>query len=219
MQRRCAVGQASPTIARLRHRNSRSTRVGTAITCRRAKAFRFYRPYHALSLAPMELQLPLLVSALAFAALLLFRLRPAITTRARASATALDDAKRRIESAKDDDARASALADAGDASIALGRASSAEGYYLRALRTAPCSARIVTRAVTAFARRPRALEHLLWRHLAALPWEDRRRDAIVAALQGLARVYGKRRRFHVRAQALEHAIDALTGTSAKDSFS
>ena len=157
----------------------------------------------------MDWQLPLLVSAIMFAAFLVVRLRPAVTPKARASAAALVEAKRRIESAEDDPARALALADAADACALLGRTTSAVGYYLRALRSDPTSPRVVERAALGLARRPRALEHLMWRHLAAHPWDGERRDASLACLRTLARIYARKRRHDVRAQALEHAVAAL----------
>lgn len=157
----------------------------------------------------MDWQTPLLVSAMIFAAFLIFKMRPAVTPRARASAVALNEAKKRIESAKDDRDRAIALADAADACAFLGRTNGAVGYYLRALRADPSSTQIVERAGTALARRPAALELLMWRHLAAHPWTGEHRAAAVAGLRTLARVYGKRRRYHVRAQAIEHALAAL----------
>jgi hypothetical protein len=49
----------------------------------------------------------------------------------------------------------------------------------------------------------------MWRRLAAHPWTGESRDAALASLRALAGVYGKRRRHHVRAQAIEHALAAL----------
>src|SRR6516225_6729482 len=94
----------------------------------------------------MDWQIPLLISAVVFAAFLVFKMRPAVMPAARASALALDDAKKRIESASDDNTRAAALADAGDACARLGRTNSAVGFYLRALRTSAESVAIVERA-------------------------------------------------------------------------
>jgi len=155
----------------------------------------------------LSYELPLLVSAIVFAGYLVFRMRPALSSSGRASAAALGEAKARIEAAKDDAARALALADAGDACIRLGRGNSAVGFYSRALRMDPRSPALVARAETAFARRPSSLEMLLWRHLAA-PWDDRP-EAARAALEALGRVYGKRRRHHVRADAIRHLIARL----------
>lgn len=164
----------------------------------------------------MDWQIPLLVSAVVFAAFLIFKMRPAVTPGARASAAALDDAKKRIEAAKDDAARAMALADAGDACAKLGRTNGAIGYYLRALRADPRSTQIVERASDRLARRPNALELLMWRHLAAHPWTGEHRETALASLRALARLYGRRRRHHVRAEAIEHALAALdTSTDAK----
>ena len=157
----------------------------------------------------MDWQVPLIVSAVMFAAYLVVRMRPAVTPKARASAAALVDAKKRIEAAKDDRARALALADAADACALLGRTTSATGYYLRALRSDPGSARIVERAASGLARRPSALEHLMWRHLGAHPWDGEMRESSLACLRVRAGIYTKKRRHEVRAQALEHALAAL----------
>ncbi|MBX3260156.1 MAG: hypothetical protein KIS78_20160 [Labilithrix sp.] len=157
----------------------------------------------------MDWQIPLLVSAVTFAAFLIFRVRPAVTPRARATAAALTGAKKRIEEAKDDAARAIALADAADACAALGRTNGAVGYYLRALRSDPRSTRIVERTAAGLARRPGALERLMWRHLAVHSWEGEHRDAALASLRALAGVYAGRRRHRLRAEAIAHALAAL----------
>jgi tetratricopeptide (TPR) repeat protein len=157
----------------------------------------------------MDWQIPLLVSALVFAAFLIFRMRPAVTPSARASVADLGEARKRIEAAKEDADRAIALADAGDACAKLGRTNSAVGFYLRALRSDPRSTTIVERAAVGLARRPSALELLMWRHLAGRPWTGERRGAAIAGLRTLAGVYRKRRRHHARAEAIEHALEAL----------
>ncbi|MBX3204342.1 MAG: hypothetical protein KF764_04700 [Labilithrix sp.] len=157
----------------------------------------------------MDWQIPLLVSAVVFAAFLVFRMRPAVTPRAREKAAALAVATKRIEESKDDAARAIALADAADACAALGRTNSAVGYYLRALRSDPRSTQIVERTAAGLTRRPGALERLMWRHLAAHSWEGEHRDAAHASLRALAAVYAKRRRHRLRAEAIAHALAAL----------
>jgi hypothetical protein len=161
--------------------------------------------------SPVDWQIPLLVSAVVFAAFLIFKMRPAVTPGARATAQALDDAKKRLEAAKDDRARAIALADAGDACAHLGRTNGAVGFYLRALRLGEggASAEIVDRAAAALVRRPAALELLMWKHLAAHPWTGERRSAALAGLRALVNVYKRRRRNQVRAQAIEHALALL----------
>jgi hypothetical protein len=163
----------------------------------------------------MDWQIPLAISAAVFAAYIVFKWRPAMSSGARATAADLEEAKRRIEAATDDEARALALADAGDACARLGRITGATGYYLRALRGGPGSVPIVRRAATALARRPAALETLMWRHLAAQPWAGERRASALAALHVLSEVYGRRHRHHTRKQAIDHALSALEGASAK----
>jgi tetratricopeptide (TPR) repeat protein len=157
----------------------------------------------------VDWQIPLLVSAIAFAAFLVFKMRPAVTPGARAAQGALAEAKRRVEASRDDATRAQALADAADACARLGRTNGAVGFYLRALRSDPSSKDIVQRANAALVRRPRALEDLLWRHLAASPWEEGSREAAMTSLAALADLYGRRPRHRPRARALEHALLAL----------
>jgi hypothetical protein len=160
----------------------------------------------------VDWQIPLLVSAIAFGLFLVFKVRPSIGEGGRESAGALRDAKRRIEEAKDGPGRARALCDAADSSVSLGRWNGAVGFYLRAMREDPHATEIVERAATALARRPRALEKLMWRHLAAEPWTGDGREAALAALRALAAVYGRRPN-QPRARALEHAVAALAGAS------
>jgi hypothetical protein len=157
----------------------------------------------------MDWQIPLVISAAVFAAFIIFKWRPAMTSGARATAADLEEAKRRLEAATDDETRATALADAGDACARLGRVNGATGFYLRALRAGPNSVPIVRRAATALARRPAVLENLMWRHLAVQPWVGERRASALAALHVLSDVYGRRHRHHARKQAIDHALAAL----------
>ncbi len=161
----------------------------------------------------MDWQTPLLVSTVVFAAFLVFKFRPAIGSRSRASAAALKEARRRIEEAGDDAAKARALADAGDACARLGRLNGATGFYLRALRLDPSSAEIVDRARTALERRPLALEKLLWRHLSHEGWKAGGREAALASLRGLAEIYRDRPRTQFRARALENVLAGLVNAS------
>lgn len=161
----------------------------------------------------MDWQLPLLVSAGVFAAFLLWKMRPSFgrpdggTGPARA---ALRAAKARVAEAKSDEARALALCDAGDASAAmLGGATSAVGYYLRAMRTNPRSEAIVERACKGLARRPRALESLLWRRLGAEVWTGAGEASARRALRELGVLYEGPLRNPARARAMENALAAL----------
>jgi hypothetical protein len=157
-----------------------------------------------------EWQIPLLVAAGVFAAFMVYRVRPAFLSRERwASREALRAARARVEAAKDATSRALALSDAGDAAARAGSATSANGFYLRAMREDPTSPEIVARAAAALARHPRSLESLLWRRLANEEWTGEGRAAAVAALKHLVALYTDERRHAVRAKALEHAIAAL----------
>jgi hypothetical protein len=164
----------------------------------------------------VDWQTPLLISAIAFAAFMIFRFRPVISGDGRASAAALKEAKQRVAAAKDDASKARALCDAADASARLGRFRTAVAFYLRALRADPASKQIAERAAAGLARRPGALEKVLWQQLAAAPWTGEAREAALVALKALAASYAKRPRFHPRARAIEHALAAL-GPAAEQS--
>ena len=159
----------------------------------------------------MTYEIPLLVSAVVFAAFLAFKFRPAVGHEGRVNAAALVEAKKRLEAAKDDAARAVALGDAAEASANLGRVDGATAYFLRAFRADPASVEIVERAAKALARRPNALEKLMWRHLGLGPGEGAsRRAATLATLKVLSQVYGRKPRTRVRQQAVEHLLSLLS---------
>jgi hypothetical protein len=155
---------------------------------------------------------PLAIAAAAFLLIMLWRVRPAIPwgDRRRASREALREARARIEASPDPVARALALCDAADL---MGRgvtgSSGAVGLYQRAMRTDPKSAAIVARAVAGLAHRPRALESLLWRHLAQGPLTPDTREATLAALGALRTLHEGPLRNAVRARALSNLYDAL----------
>ena len=89
------------------------------------------------------------------------------------------------------------------------RGRGAMAVHLRAVREEPSSVRAVEQAVAALSRRPRALELVLWRHLAAGPW-DGRREAVVVSLDALRSLYeGRRLRNQVRARAIAYARETL----------
>lgn len=157
----------------------------------------------------MDWQIPLVISAVVFAAFMIFRLRPVASGEGRASAAALREAKQRASAAADDDARAAALADAGDACARLRRFNAAVAFYMRSLRTKPASKTIAERAANALADRPAALEKLMWRFLATTSYEPPTREAALVGLRALAQSYAKRPRFQPRQRALEHVLAAL----------
>ena len=161
----------------------------------------------------MTWHIPLVVAAAAFLAVVLWRVRPAFGPARPSLRVALKDARERIEAAKDDKSKAIALCDAADVcALSLGRASSAHGYYLRAMRCDPQSVDIIDRAAKGLKRRPRDLEHVLWRRLAQSEWKGDMRAPAIAALKHLVELYDDRLRSPHRARALEHAIVALSDT-------
>ena len=155
---------------------------------------------------------PLVAATVAFHLIVLWRVRPALPfgPRRRATREALREASARIEASATPQARALALCDAADVMThGVGGVSSAAGLYQRAMRTDPQSPAVVERAVAGLARRPRALESLLWRHLAQAPWTSESREATRAVLDALRVLYEGPLRNAIRARALGHARDAL----------
>jgi hypothetical protein len=156
---------------------------------------------------------PLVAATGAFLAVLLWRVRPAWPwSRKRAALReALQDARARVEAAKDPASRALALCDAADITTRGGGGyASAAGLYQRALRTDPNSAAVVSRAVAGLTARPRALESLLWRTLAGAPWKGDSRDAVRTALEALTALHEGPLKNAVRARALANARDAMS---------
>jgi hypothetical protein len=156
--------------------------------------------------------LPLIIATAAFLAVLLWRVRPAfLGGQRRASREALRAANERVSSAADDAARAAALCDAAELVVAnLGGPANAAALFQRAMRAAPGSAEVVARAARTLAHRPRALEALLWRRLAATPWDATSMPAIRKALDALRSLYERGGvKNGVRARALGHARAAI----------
>ena len=158
--------------------------------------------------------IPLTIAAGIFFVFVVWRVRPLVLwsswkTERRGAARALREAQERIAAAPDGPARARALCDAADIMTrrVRGRASAA-GLYLRACRADPTSADVVRRAVAGLSRRPRALESLLWRHLAAARWAESA-GGTAAALDALRVLYEGPLRNAVRARALANAREAL----------
>jgi hypothetical protein len=173
-----------------------------------SRNFATFRPRQTAHL-PMEgSTLPLAIAAGVFFAMVVWRVRPAIGfgRRPGVSKEALRGHLARAEAAKDEHERALALCDAADLMAAGG----ARGLYLRALRADPGAVQVVQRAVTGLAKRPRALEHVLWRHLSQSPWVPAR-EATVASLDALRILYEGPLRKSIRAKFFAHARDALRG--------
>jgi hypothetical protein len=154
---------------------------------------------------------PLIAAAGAFLLVLLWRVRPLglWTTKHHASRQALREAQQRIEVARDDVGRAAALCDAADIlSRQVGGQLRAKSLYLRATRTDPKSVDVIKRAMVGLARRPRALESLLWRRLATVAW-NQAPEATAATLDALRGLYDGPLRNAIRARAIQNALDAL----------
>lgn len=129
----------------------------------------------------------LLVVAGAFIVFLLAKLLPLTPRRAGASPGLLE-ARARVRSAATPRDRAIALCDAAEAALAQPFGSTrAAAYFMRAMRADPTFAGSVERAASALARRrARLLEKLLWRRLAATPWDAEHGPVVTALVASLA---------------------------------
>lgn len=151
----------------------------------------------------------LIAAATVFGLYVIYRFRP-MFTGSRAALGSLAEARKKIDAAKTDEERALALAEAGDACAStVGRTTGAVGYYTRAMRASPASVDMVERAAKGLARRPRALEQLLWRRLASEAWDGEKKAAALAALAHLHRLYERSPRNKTRARMFEHMLVAL----------
>lgn len=158
-----------------------------------------------------HLQWPLVVSALLFGAMLLWRVRPRFggPRAGRAGESEVREAEARVAAAKTDAERALALAALGELHARqFGRSGQARTTFLQAMKLDPASVDIVERASLALLHRPRTLEHLLWRRLASTPARDAR-AATALALQKLAALYAGPLRNRMRARALEQMASAM----------
>ena len=137
----------------------------------------------------------LVVMALLFAVYVIVQVRPTSRRGGRRASGAIRAAHARAREAKSPEARAAALAEAGEAAASAGRWVSAAGGFLRALRAEPESAALVHRTAAALAPRPRMLEPLLLRRIAALaPDPDEPADPVLLALiEELAALYRRGR--------------------------
>ena len=138
-------------------------------------------------------QIAVAAAAVLFLLYLVIQVRPLGTVRA-GSAEDVAEARKRARAAKTPEERASALADAGEASASRGRLRAAVGLFLRAMRADPRSAVIVRRVATALASRPEMLERLLLRRVAASSADTDESDpALEAAVHALEGVWTQRR--------------------------
>jgi hypothetical protein len=160
--------------------------------------------------------IPLILSAGAFLAVLVWRVRPLVSWRKKHAdvRNALREAQVRIDAAPEGPERACALADAADILARRGRVlRGAAGLYARAMRSDPASVDIVRRAIAGLGRRPRTLESVLWRHLAVVQWKESP-DAAAATLDAMRALYEGPLHNAVRARALANACEVLTSATA-----
>jgi hypothetical protein len=151
-----------------------------------------------------DVSLPLVLAAAAFLAVLVWRVRPFVGGGTASKREVLRDVQAKVEAAKDDAERAVLLCEAAERVGGWG----AKGLYQRAMRADPRSVNVVERMVVGLARKPRAVESLLWRHLSSVPWTDAP-DASRAALDALRVLYEGRLKNAVRARAMANARDAI----------
>ena len=114
----------------------------------------------------------LLVVAAAFLVFLLAKLLPRRGRRGDGAAS-LATARARVRDAKTDRARAEALCDAAEAALGTPFGTTrAAAYFMRAMRTDPAWAGAPERAAAALSeRRADLLRKMMWRRLAATPWD------------------------------------------------
>lgn len=145
----------------------------------------------------------LAVAAVLFLIFLLVRLRPTRGPKPAREA-ALREAKKRVVSATTPRDKADALCEAGEIAWEGMLRVRAAGYFLRALRADPTWPGAVERMAAALhKRRPRWLERVLWKRLAALPWDDEHRAAVLASAAALRDLYRTRIRDRARAAFLD----------------
>ena len=152
--------------------------------------------------------MPLLIVTVLFALVLLWRMRPVLPMARGKDREAMAVFRKQIAEAKDDTERVKALREAALLCALRKRPSSAEGFFLRAMRLAPHDAELVTAAVSALRAWPRTLEALLWRKLSS-EWTNESGPSMLAAVAGLANAYSDAGTKRVRGKALANIAEQL----------
>lgn len=157
----------------------------------------------------------LLIVAGAFVVFLVAKMLPIGASRG-APGPGLAKARLKLRDAKTPREKAEALCDAAEA--ALGQpfgATRAGAYFLRAMRADPAWSGSVDRAVASLsARRARLLEKMLWRRLAATPWDAAHASVSRAIVSGLATVSKKAPSHAAQAQVMERLLNGETLTTS-----
>ncbi|MBK8251133.1 MAG: hypothetical protein IPK82_00490 [Polyangiaceae bacterium] len=128
----------------------------------------------------------LIVAAAAFVIFLIAKLLPRRSKRV--GSASLSAAKARLRDAKTNRERADALCEAGEAAISGAFGSTrAAAYFMRAMRADPTWEGAVLRTEKALSpRRHRLLRKMMWRRLAASPWDQEHAAAVRAVATVLA---------------------------------
>lgn len=154
-------------------------------------------------------------ASVAFALIILWRFRPQLTSTEHDRPVPKKLAAQ-LEAASAPADKAKLLYDAGSQALSALRYGSAENYFRRALRVLPGSAELVDQIATALARRPRGLEALLWRRLSDASYSGAERQASLAAMAALIRLYDRTPKQRQRAAALRRLLRELDPASTPD---
>lgn len=147
-----------------------------------------------------------------FLLFLVWRMRPGFRVRAaRVLTVSTLQARAKARAATSPRDRAAALCEAGD-TLASGLRSPwpAIALYMRGLRADPSWPEPIHKLrELCWEKHPRALERILWRRLASVPWEGSTRPTAAAVAQALADLYGMRLRNRVKAASLANVAREL----------
>jgi hypothetical protein len=148
-------------------------------------------------------------AAIVFALYLLWKLRPAmgvddaLELRRRADGSLA----KALAALPNDAARVAMLCDEAEKlALHVGRRRRAAILFARAMRLAPADVSVIDRAAKALAKKPRLLEALLWKRLAAAGNGAPERAAVEASLAALAGAYGKMPRRSLRQRAVQNIL-------------
>jgi hypothetical protein len=148
-------------------------------------------------------------AAIVFALYLFWKLRPAmgvddaLELRRRADG----NLAKSLEALPDDASRVVMLCDEAEKlALQVGRRRRAAILFARAMRLAPADVSVIDRAAKALAKKPRLLEALLWKRLAAAGAGGAERTAVEATLAALAAAYAKMPRRTLRQRAVQNIL-------------
>ncbi len=114
------------------------------------------------------------------------------------------DLRAKAQGAESPRDKALAYLEAGERAASHGHPAIAAAYFLRAMRSDPDNTDVITRMATALRpRRPRLLEQLLWRKLAAAAETGGSPRMVASVLAALSQLYRLELRDRSRARALE----------------